>query len=79
MRGHLETSLGGLHLGLITFLFIVFLLWRQSHLLTLGNNNRSMHTIPAQRPNYPHKDPHTARLGHPQTYTLSPLFLSDAR
>lgn len=45
MRGHLETPLGGIHLGLITFLFIVFLLWRQSGILTLGNKNKSRHTI----------------------------------
>lgn len=45
MRGHLETPLGGIHLGLITFLFIVFLLCRQSRILTLRNKNKSVRTI----------------------------------
>lgn len=44
-RGHLETPLGGIHLGPITFLFIVFLLWRQSRRLTLRNKNKRVHTL----------------------------------
>ena len=85
MRGHLETSLGGIHLGLITFLFTVFSLWRQTRTLTLGDNNRSMHTIPTHLPNYPQpscrgrwwRNPHTQTgnthvRAHTHTRTLSP-------
>ena len=76
MRGHLETSLGGIHLGLITFLCTVFLLWTQTRRLTLGDNNRSMHTIPTHLPNYPQpscrerwwRNPHT-QTGHTHVYT----------
>ena len=86
MRGHLETSLGGIHLGLITFLFTVFLLWRQTRRLTLGNYNRSMHAIPTHLPNYPQpgcrqwpwRNPHRHRRGTytcTHTCTRAPLLL----
>lgn len=81
MRGHLETSLGGIHLGLITFLFIVFLLWRQFHILTLRNKNKSMHPIPTpcRLPTTQHAAQHvrtpdntnSGAHAHPRTLFLS--------
>lgn len=78
MRGHLETSLGGIHLGLITFLFIVFLLWRQFHILTLRNKNKSIapHPNTLQTAHNPARSParmnprqHTLRSTRAPTYT----------